>query len=535
MTLSHFPRMPRASQVSAMLLCLCMVPTLAQSAPHSGSAAESAGSTAEKAPVYKVDAAWPRPLPNHWVLGVVCGVAVDRRNHVWIVHRPSSVPADKLQSGKAAPPVLEFAADGTLLSSWGGPWSGPNSAPGPAYDWPQEEHGIFVDAHDNVWLAGAGEKDAQILKFTNKGKFLLQIGHQGQSRGSNDTANLGGAANMVVDEAANELYVADGYINHRVIVFDATTGAYKRQWGAYGKRPDDSYYTKLGIKPGQHPTNFSKGVPGPPSPQFDLVHGVQISKDGLVYVCDRTNNRIQVFHKDGTFVQEAFIANDVLASGTVSDIGFSPDPGQRFAFVADSTNQQVFILNRRSLKVIGKFGGPGHLPGQFQVAHNMAVDSKGDIFVAESQGARVQKFVPVGDNKNSSEKKRLLAPRPLFHDDAEIVQLADHGFHVAAELGAVFRGGQRRLGNRDHAAITPCAGRDSDDGLVQVGEAQFQLLPPRGFKPQQRALAHGAGICVWLEDAQCNHVHAHGEKWIGPCRRLVHIDVHALGRQRDQR
>jgi DNA-binding beta-propeller fold protein YncE len=300
------------------------------------------------------------------------------------------VSAKVLQTGKAAaPPVLEFAPDGTLLSSWGGPGAG--------YDWPKEEHGIYVDRHDNVWLAGAGDTDAQILKFTSKGKFLLQIGHPGQSHGSNDTENLGAPANMVVDEAANELYVADGYVNHRVIVFDAKTGAYKRHWGAYGKRPDDSYYTKLGIKPGQHTNDGSKAVPtGASLPQFDLVHSVRISKDGLVYACDRSNNRIQVFHKDGTFIREVFIANTRLASGSTSDIGFSVDPQQRFAFVEDSTNNRVYILDRKSLKVLSTIGGPGREPGQFRIAHNMAVNSKGDLFITESAGARVQKFVQAG-------------------------------------------------------------------------------------------------------------------------------------------
>ena len=347
------------------------------------------GSTTEQVPVYQVDPAWPKPLPNNWVLGTVCGVAVDRQDHVWIVHRPDSVlPNPQQPLAHAAPPVLEFAADGTLLASWGGPGSG--------YEWPQEEHGIYVDLRDNVWLAGAANKDNQILKFTSNGKFLMQIGHAGQNRGSDDKENLGGPAAMAIDNAANELYVADGYVNHRIVVLDATTGAFKREWGAYGKRPDDSYYTKLGIKPGQHSSKLNKGIPGPPSPQFDLVHGVAISKDGLVYVCDRTNNRLQVFRKDGTFVQEVFIANDLLGSGTVSDIGLSVDPRQRFAFVADIDNDRVYILDRKSLKVLSTFGSHGELPGQFRGPHNMAVNSKGDIFITESGGGRVQRFVQAG-------------------------------------------------------------------------------------------------------------------------------------------
>jgi hypothetical protein len=192
-------------------------------------------------PVFRVDSTWPRPLPNHWIVGAVVGVAVDGRDHVWITHRPSTLQPNETRSiWRAAPPVLEFDQDGTLVSSWGGP--------GPGYEWPQLEHGVYIDRGDHVWLGAGGDKDAQLLKFTRQGKFLLQIGHQGQGRGSNDTVNLGAAANMVVDEAANELYVADGYVNHRIIVFDATTGAYKRHWGAYGKQPDDSYFTLAGEK-----------------------------------------------------------------------------------------------------------------------------------------------------------------------------------------------------------------------------------------------------------------------------------------------
>ena len=236
-----------------------------------------------------------------------------------------------------------------------------------------------------MWLGAGGDKDAHILEFTREGRFLRQIGRQGQGGGSNDTENLGAASNIIVDAAANELYVADGYVNHRVIVFDATTGAYKRHWGAYGKRPDDSYFTQAGEKlplpfsgAVQHEDKPSQYDPaGPPPPQFRIVHAVRISHDGLVYVCDRTNDRLQVFRKDGTFVQEAFIAKDTFGSGSVWDIGFSVDPQQQFAYVIDGTNQQVYILDRKSLKVLGSFGGGGHWAGQFYGAHNLAVNAKG--------------------------------------------------------------------------------------------------------------------------------------------------------------
>jgi hypothetical protein len=343
-------------------------------------------------PQYAVDPSWPQPLPNRWILGAVAGVAVDRRDHVWIVHRPSTLQPNETRSiWRAAPPVLEFDADGRLLQSWGGA--------GTSYEWPDLEHGIYVD-DAVVWLGGGGEKDAQLLKFTRDGKFLLQIGHKGQNTGSNDTANLGGSANLTLDPAANELYVADGYVNHRVIVFDAATGAYKRHWGAYGKRPDDGYFIQAGEK---LPSPFSGAVqnenkpsqydPAVASPQFRIVHSVRISADGLVYVCDRTNDRVQVFRKDGTFVKEAFVARQTLGSGSVWDLAFSTDAAQKFLIINDGTNQQIWVLQRDTLAVVSAFGRAGHAAGEFYGAHVMASDSKGNLFIGETyEGKRVQKF-----------------------------------------------------------------------------------------------------------------------------------------------
>ena len=348
-------------------------------------------------PQFEVDPWWPKPLPNQWIMGAGAGVAVDSRDHVWIVHRPSTLQPNELRSEWAsAPAVLAFDPEGNVVVAWGGP--------GVGYEWPELEHGIYVDANDNVWLGGGGRSDAHVLKFSREGEFLMQIGRQGMNGGSNDTDNLGGAANIFVDEAAREVYVADGYVNHRVIVFDAETGAYKRHWGAYGHEPDDGYFEEAG----EHlPPPFSGAVQheyapsqydpdGPPPPQFRIVHSVRISDDGLVYVSDRTNDRLQVFRKDGTFVQEAFIARHTLGSGSVWDVGFSTDPAQRFMFVPDGTNQRVRILLRESLEVVGTFGSAGRWAGQFYGAHNLAVDSQGSLFITETyEGKRVQKFVDV--------------------------------------------------------------------------------------------------------------------------------------------
>jgi DNA-binding beta-propeller fold protein YncE len=351
-----------------------------------------------RVPVYEVDAKWPQSLPNHWILGAVAGVAVDAADHIWIIHRPSTLQPNETRSEwRAAPPVLEFDQEGHLVSSWGGPGEG--------YEWPALEHGIFVDGTERVWVGGAGEKDAHIIEFTRAGKFVRQIGHQGKNTGSNDTENLGAPANMVLDRAANELYVADGYVNHRVIVFDAATGKYKRHWGAYGKKPDDGYFLRGNERlPGpfsgavqneNRPSNYDPE--GPPPPQFRIVHSVRIARDGLVYVCDRTNDRIQVFQKDGTFVKEAFIAKNTLGSGSVWDIAFSVDPAQTFLIVNDGTNQRIRVIRRDSLEVVSTFGRAGHWAGEFYGAHNIASDSKGNLYITETyEGKRVQRFVYKG-------------------------------------------------------------------------------------------------------------------------------------------
>jgi hypothetical protein len=205
--------------------------------------------------------------------------------------------------------------------------------------------------------------------------------------------------------------VADGYLNHRIIVFDAETGAYKRHWGAYGRKPDDSYFSNAGERlPGpfdgavQHEDRPSQYDPaGPPPPQFRVVHAVRISNDGLIYVCDRTNDRIQVFKKDGTFVREAFIAKETLGSGSVWDIAFSPDRAQKFLIVPDGTNQVIRILSRESLEIVREFGDGGHWAGQFYGAHNIAADSKGNVYITETyEGKRFQKFMYQGFAVNSN-------------------------------------------------------------------------------------------------------------------------------------
>ena len=243
---------------------------------------------------------------------------------------------------------------------------------------------MFVDGKDNVWLAGSGEKDAQLLKFTREGKFLQQFGKPGTNGGSADTRNLGQPANLTIDPVSNEVYVADGYRNRRVIVLDAETFAFKRMWGAYGNKPDD---TPLG------PYNPD----APPAQQFRLPHNIAISRDGFVYVADRPNNRIQVFRKDGTYVKETFVSKRTLLQGAASGFALSTDPQQRWLYMIDGANHHVWILERQSLQIVARFGQQGLWGGALNVPHAIAVDGRGNIYVGENFDARrFQRFLYKG-------------------------------------------------------------------------------------------------------------------------------------------
>jgi hypothetical protein len=342
--------------------------------------ATPAGKEKTVAPVFEVDPFWPRPLPNHWVLGSTIGVSVDAQDHVWILHRPGTVDENFKAADlvppigvccKVAPPVLEFDQAGNLLASWGGPGAG--------FEWPTSNHGITADSQGNVWIGGNDATDTQVLKFTAAGKFLLQIGKHGVHNGSNDTQNFWRAAKIFEDPVAKEMYVADGYGNRRVIVIDRDTGAYKRHWGAYGQKPDDSPVP-----------DYTPGAP--PSKQFNTVHCANVSNDGLVYVCDRVNDRVQVFRKDGTFVKEVFFDTHTLRSGSVWDIAFSRDPQQAYLYIANGVDEKISIVDRATLTVLTSFGDGGRQPGQFYGVHNLATDSRGNLYATETyNGARIQR------------------------------------------------------------------------------------------------------------------------------------------------
>ena len=312
--------MKRNAYVGAIFLMLLGTLIAASVFLQKKASVEAAGTMA---PRFEVDPLWPKPLPNHWIMGQTIGVSVDAQDHVWIIHRAGSLEAGEVhattkpqiaQCCAPAPPILSFDQEGNLVNHWGGPGEG--------YDWPESNHGITIDYKGNVWIGGNGNvlpkgkqpaeqeegqsgglmgtNDAMVLKFTQAGKFLMQIGHPGQSKGSNDTENLRRPAKTFIDKQTNEVFVADGYGNHRVIVFDADTGKYKRHWGAYGNKPND---TNLG--------NYNPDAP--PAQQFrNPVHCADISVDRLLYVCDRANDRLQVFKPDGTFVKGQFYEKKTL-------------------------------------------------------------------------------------------------------------------------------------------------------------------------------------------------------------------------------
>lgn len=403
--------MKRSLYIGAVFVAILVALGVGREALKKTTAAQGRGAVQAPIfkPIFKIDPLWPKPLPNHWVLGSVTGVAVDGQDHIWITHRGADSLGNNEKGGILNPPtgccvpapqILEFDQSGNLVSHWGGPGEG--------YDWPQSTGGMTVDHKGNLWIAAAGPpepaagrgqgaappaagarssapaaprpQDAHVIKFSRAGQFLLQIGRAGKVEPSDSKTGLNRPTAVRIDPATNEAYIADTG-NRRVVVFDAQSGAYKRHWGAYGEKPD-------GASLGPYDPN------APPAKQFRALSCVAIAKDGLVYVCDRQNDRIQVFQKDGKFVKEAFVSKTTLGDGSVWDIAFSSDPRQRFLYVADGHDKKIFILRRDTLEVVSSFGDGGRMPGQFYGVGSIAVDSKGNVYTGETyEGKRVQKFV----------------------------------------------------------------------------------------------------------------------------------------------
>jgi DNA-binding beta-propeller fold protein YncE len=326
-------------------------------------------------PAFRVDPFWPKPLPNNWILGQVGGIATDAQDNIWVFQRPRSLTDDEkgatLEPPRSkccvpAPSVLVFNQSGDLVKSWGGP--GENQP----YDWPLNEHGILVDHKGFVWLSGNGKGDNMVLKFTADGAFVKQIGKRGPLTSSTDLSQFGQVASFDLDARSNEIYAADGYGNHRVAVFDADSGEIKRVWGAYGKyNPDSAQFA-------------------------NPVHCIALAKDGLVYVCDRTNNRVQVFRKDGTFVEQFVLNPNTRGPGSVWGLAFSPlDRRQRYFVVIDGTNNVIETVRRKDGVIVSSFGRPGRGAGEFHWVHAAKFDSRGNLYTGEvDTGKRLQKWVP---------------------------------------------------------------------------------------------------------------------------------------------
>jgi len=347
-----------------------------------GATGGAAGASADGVPTFTVDPSWPQEMPDLWIMGSVTGVFVDDRGHVWVTHLPETLTDEEISAVTdppigdccvPAPAVVEFDAEGRVVQGWGDPDDDISV-------YPRNPHGVFVDHEGYVWVGTY--RHHRVQKFTRDGELVMTIGRYDESAGSDDTELLGGPAGIWVDPETNEAFIADGYRNRRVVVYDAETGEYRRHWGAYGEAPDDDY-------------DFGpRGADAPPPEQFSTVHDIVGSNDGRIYVADRRGNRIQVFDRSGAFLAEKVIAPETLASGSAFAFSLSPDEEQRWLYLADGTNHKVWILERETLDVVGSFGRGGRQIGQFLRPHGMGIDAEGNLYVGEaSTGRRVQRFL----------------------------------------------------------------------------------------------------------------------------------------------
>ncbi len=406
-------------KLSRLVALMAVAVAIATAATQWGLSQRVAAQGAAQVPLFQIDPTWPQ-LPNNWGLGVTSSVAVDAKDHVWILHRPRT----GVKAGKTpAPPVLEFDQTGKFVQGWGG------DAPG--VEWPSVEHGIYVDPDNGVWIGGsartggptcadppckANMNDDMLSKFTAQGKFLMEIGKRNASTGSLDTRNVHAVTDVFVFKG--ELYASDGYEgpgvqgNCRVVVFDAATGMFKRFWGGFGMVPPRCTPPApaaanadaaeggggRGAAAGGRGAGAGRGAggggaaaaPRRPPAEFGTAHGIEISKDGLVYVADRGNGRVQSFTPDGKFV------NQVLTIGPAA-VAFSPDAEQKYMYVPDQTNGHIVVIDRKKMEILYTFADKGAEPGQLQAPHNAATDSKGNLYTAEvDPGNRAQRWVYKG-------------------------------------------------------------------------------------------------------------------------------------------
>ena len=376
--------------LASAALAACLLVPLAAHAQSATAAVAPGSPTADRLPVYEIDPTWPPTLPNDWILGDIRGLFVDDQDHLWVIHMPSSLTPQEIGAAVKppiadccfpAPPVLELDAEGKVLRTWGGPGEG--------YTWYDQEHGIYIDHNNFVWTGTSN--GMHVMKFTRDGKHVLTIGTPGVNKGSNDPDHLGGPANFYVEPKTNELFIADGYINKRVVVYDAATGKYKRHWGAYGKVPNDT-------EKYQYPVRVNE-----PPQQYSTLHGLVGSKDGLIYVSDRRGNRIQVFRQNGEFLMEKFVRPETGGSGSGFSLQFSRDAEQSILYLMDGTNQRVWMLRRKDLAIVDRFGKPGRQAGEFIRAHMIAIDSKNRMYTGEAgNGRRMQRWILKGTRPAAS-------------------------------------------------------------------------------------------------------------------------------------
>jgi streptogramin lyase len=362
-----------------------------------GAAAQSNAPTPVPAltgvPVFQPDPKWP-VLPADWRWGQVIGIFADARGHVWT---------------SSSSRITEWDPQGKLVQSW--------DARGPDGTW-STIHGMFVDHNGFVWT-NARESNLTV-KFTPKGQVALVIGKFNETGGSNDTALMGRPSEIWVDAADNEVFVADGYGNRRIIVFDGATGKYLRHWGAYGKRPEDPQRGGGAGGGGGRAGGGAQTVPAEPPQQFSVPHGITGSRDGLIYLADRANNRIQVFRQNGEFVAEKILRPRCGAQeqatwapkrpcGTEAafSVGFSHDVPQTYLYVADGGTHVITVLRRKDLEVVSEFAAPGAKSGQLGRPHNLSVDPWGNIFVAEAAGPIMQNPVTGEIQKQAVEGQKI--------------------------------------------------------------------------------------------------------------------------------
>ena len=365
--------------VSAILVALIFAAGTPAAVLGADAPAQPAEKSARPMPVFELDPDWPK-IPANFKAPFVSGVLIDSQGNAWLTTRPGH-SQDPDAAKIDGPSIMIFDPDGNYIRGWGGPGEG--------YEWPESPHNAYIDYKGFVWVTGdscksaTADDDDQIVKFTQDGKFVMQIGHKNAGKGDNDTENFRRPPNVQVNPNTNELLVADGYGNHRIIVFDADTGKFKRMWGAFGKPPsytgeDHCFATRPKTFEGEGPANFN------------TPHVLLLSYDNLLYVADRENRRLQVFTADGKYVRQLARYDAEFAP----NLAFSPDPDQTYIYAGYGDG--MAIIDRKLMEIIGVVQTRGG------AAHQIALDSKGNLYVTGNAtrrtpgGATIERLIYKG-------------------------------------------------------------------------------------------------------------------------------------------